>query len=190
MIKNRIYKSELIDWSKVKDLQPENAKLHYNISYLRNSILKYGIAKAYDVCELDGCLYWLDGHTRTDMLRTLESEGIKIPKLLMGNFCNVESRKEAIEILIEVHNQKHNPFNENVLMEWIEIESVEVNIESVNIDEIRYSEKNKEIDIDGFDANMTIKLTYTEEEYWKVKEQLSKIDNTPEIAIWKLLGND
>ena len=55
---------------------------------------------------------------------------------------------------------------------------------------VDYSDKNEEIDIDGLDAQMTIKLNYTEEEYWKVKEQLSQIAATPEQAVWKVLGNE
>ena len=55
---------------------------------------------------------------------------------------------------------------------------------------VDYSDKNEEIDIEGLDAQMTIKLNYTEEEYWKVKEQLSQIAATPEQAVWKLLGNE
>jgi hypothetical protein len=53
-----------------------------------------------------------------------------------------------------------------------------------------FSGKNKEIDIEGMDGQMIIKLSYTEDEYWQVKEQLSKIAPTPEQAVWKLLGND
>ena len=53
-----------------------------------------------------------------------------------------------------------------------------------------YEDKNEEIDIDSLEDKMTIKLNYTEEEYWIVKEQLSKIAETPEQAIWKLLGNE
>lgn len=59
----------------------------------------------------------------------------------------------------------------------------------VNVD-VNYSEKNKEIDIDALDEQMTIKLNYTSDEYWIVKEQLSKIASTAEQAVWKLLGND
>jgi hypothetical protein len=53
-----------------------------------------------------------------------------------------------------------------------------------------YADKNKEIDINNLDAVMTITLKYTEDEFWQIKEQLSKIANTPEQAIWKLLGNE
>lgn len=37
---------------------------------------------------------------------------------------------------------------------------------------------------------MTIKLNFTETEYWHIKQQLSEIAATPEQAIWKLLGNE
>jgi ParB-like chromosome segregation protein Spo0J len=59
-----------------------------------------------------------------------------------------------------------------------------------NFENIDYSNKNEEIDIDSLDTEMIIKLKYTEEEYNLVKEQLSKIASTPEQAIWKLLGNE
>ena len=53
-----------------------------------------------------------------------------------------------------------------------------------------YSDKNKEIDVEELEGLMTINLKYTEEDYWKVKEQLSKIAQTPEQAVWKLLKNE
>ena len=193
MIKNRIYKSDKIEWEKVKDLQPENIKLHYNIAYLRNSILKYGVAKAYDVCELDGVLYWLDGHTRSDMFRTLQSEGIEIPKMLMANFCEVKDRKEAIEILIEVHNQKHNPFDYEVLQEFIEVEELDVNIESVNVkieeieEDIEHKENVKEL------TNMiAVTLSEDEQEIWlHTKEKLGKMkDKNAIFELIKLYNNE
>ena len=56
--------------------------------------------------------------------------------------------------------------------------------------EIDYSDKNQEIDVEDLEGLMTINLKYTEEDYWKVKEQLSKIAQTPEQAVWKLLRNE
>jgi hypothetical protein len=53
-----------------------------------------------------------------------------------------------------------------------------------------YSDKNKEIDVNSFDDEMVIKLKYTEDEYHIVKGQLQKIAQTPEQAVWKLLGNE
>ena len=59
-----------------------------------------------------------------------------------------------------------------------------------NFNNVDYSEKNEEIDIDSLDETMTIKLNFNETEYWTVKQQLSEIAATPEQAIWKLLGNE
>jgi ParB-like chromosome segregation protein Spo0J len=56
--------------------------------------------------------------------------------------------------------------------------------------EIDYSDKNQEIDVEDLEGLMTINLKYTEEDYWKVKEQLSKVAHTPEQAVWKLLKNE
>jgi len=56
--------------------------------------------------------------------------------------------------------------------------------------QIDYSAKNQEVDVDGMESSMTISLKYTPDEYWQIKEQLSKIAATPEQAVWKLLGNE
>jgi hypothetical protein len=53
-----------------------------------------------------------------------------------------------------------------------------------------FSEKNQELDVDSFEDEMIIKLKYTDEDYQTVRDQLSKIADTPEQAVWKLLGNE
>ena len=53
-----------------------------------------------------------------------------------------------------------------------------------------YSDKNKEINFEELGDDMIIKLKYSEDEYNQVKDQLSKIAETPEQAVWKLLGNE
>jgi len=44
-----------------------------------------------------------------------------------------------------------------------------------------------EIDIDSLDTDMSIKLKYPEEEYYKVRDALAKLASTPEQAIYQLL---
>ena len=51
-----------------------------------------------------------------------------------------------------------------------------------------FSDKNKEIDTDGFADESIIKLTYSLEDCEKVREALSKVAATPEQAVWKLLN--
>lgn len=62
-----------------------------------------------------------------------------------------------------------------------------INIPLFNTDN-DYADKNKEIDVDNLDGMMILKLNYTEEEYWRVKEALIKIAITPEQAVFQLLG--
>ena len=75
--------------------------------------------------------------------------------------------------------------------EWDSVQLIDFGLDVwENEDDVDYSEKNKEIDIDALDSDMILKLKYTEDEYSLVREQLSKIASTPEQAVWKLLGNE
>lgn len=193
-IKNRVIKTQEVEWQKVKNLQPDNLKIPYNYEAIKRSIIKHGIAKAYDLCEIDGEMYWLDGHTRTEILNELVAEGHKIPKKLTGNFIEVESKADAVQLLLEVHNQRQNPMDRGVILEMLEehqIEELSVQMETLNIapdvENIDYSEKNKELDIEEMEDLMCIKLNYTEEDYIRVKNKLQEIGKTPEQAVWKLL---
>jgi len=73
---------------------------------------------------------------------------------------------------------------------WDVQELTEWGLDIPNFDNGDYADKNKEINIDDFNNEMTINLKYTEEEYYIVKEALAKLAPTAEQAIWKLLGND
>ena len=53
--------------------------------------------------------------------------------------------------------------------------------------DIDYSDKNKELDLDSFEDEMTIKLKYSSDEFEQVKQALYKIAATPEQAVWLLL---
>ena len=76
--------------------------------------------------------------------------------------------------------------------EWdaVELEAWGLDVPIWNSVQRDYSEKNKEIDVSEFQDKMSITLNYTEEEYFIVKEGLSKIAQTPEQAVWKMLGNE
>ena len=135
---NRVGDSVQIDWrDNLHDLQPFNAKRPYNYGHLKKSILKYGFSVAFAVWQDGDKFYAIDGHTRKQILLEIESDGIEVPNTLTANKIEAKNRKEAIKILIDVYNQKHNLFDGQVLVEWIESEDVEVlevELESVNIE--------------------------------------------------------
>ena len=79
-------------------------------------------------------------------------------------------------------NDLANNWDADQLQEW--------GLDIPGFDNLSFEDKNKELTLDDISDSMTISLKYTEEEYYIVKESLSKIAVTPEQAIWKLLGND
>jgi hypothetical protein len=58
------------------------------------------------------------------------------------------------------------------------------------VSEINYSAKNQEIDFEDLDTDMEIKLKFSEEDYWRVKDRLQSIAKTNEEAVLKLLFNE
>lgn len=133
------------------------------------------------VCTPD--MIVLGGNMR---LKALQSAGIKEVDVEIVDWDEQKQKEFIIKDNVSFGEWNH----EQLANEWDVIELQEWGLElPVNVD-VDYSEKNKEIDIDALDEQMTIKLNYTSDEYWIVKEQLSKIASTPEQAVWKLLGND
>lgn len=111
--------------------------------------------------------------------------------------CKVLSKDTTADQLRAITIKDNVGFGEHdwelLANEWDSVELEEWGLEVPNFEQTEltdYSDKNKEIDVDDLDGIMTIKLNYTEDEYWEVKEKLLKIAQTPEQAVWKLLGND
>jgi DNA modification methylase len=135
-MKDRIKQSIKLEWQKIKALQPDGIKLPYNTAHLKKSLLKYGFSLPFYVWESEGEYYCIDGHHRLDVLNELIAEGHKVPKELNAVEIEAKDRKEAISILVSVFNQKSNPFAEEYLIEFLEVENIdiqEVNIESINV---------------------------------------------------------
>jgi hypothetical protein len=189
-MKDRIKQSIKIDWQKIKPLQPENVKLPYNTEHLKKSLLKYGFSLPFYVWESEGEYYCIDGHHRLDVLNELIAEGHKVPKELNAVEIEAKDRKEAISILVSVFNQKSNPFAEEYLIEFLEVEQIsieEVNIESVNVvSEHIEAEDHKEETIKESANSISCTLTDQESEIWlTTKEKIGKMKDKE--AIFELI---
>lgn len=187
-IKQRYVKTELVEWRKIKPLQPDNFKLNYNNAYLTYTHDKFGISDVLKVWEdVDGTIYTLDGHQRIEEYHNRED----MPEKIWANFYHADSRKEAIQMLLEVYNQKHNPIDGEVMTEFLEVEEIpvqELAVQSLNFVIVEESEEEDERPgpSSGGSAGV-IKLEYTEEEAERVREALARIAQTPEAAVWELL---
>jgi hypothetical protein len=121
-------------------------------------------------------------------LKACQEVGIKeIPTKILPKETSVEKLKAYTikdNVAFGEHdwNELANNWDEQLLTEW--------GLDIPNFDTDGFADQNKELSLDDINDSMTINLKYTEEEYYLVKQQLSQIAQTPEQAIWKLLGND
>ena len=193
-MKDRIKQSIKIDWQKIKPLQPENVKLPYNTQHLKKSLLKYGFSLPFYVWESEGEYYCIDGHHRLDVLNELIAEGHKVPKELNAVEIEAKDRKEAISILVSVFNQKSNPFAEEYLIEFLEVENIdiqEVNIESVNVVSETIEEEETVLDAieDDFDSTPpTEAITVLGDLYEIGEHRLLCGDSTDSDQVAKLMN--
>ena len=200
-IQDRILKIERIDWRQLRPLQPDNIKHVFNYQAIENSILEHGFVMPFAVWQDEhGDIYTVDGHTRFEVLSNMEN----VPDTLPALFIRADNREDAIRILLDVYNQKQNPIDQEVLMQWLEVEEIEVTrveVRSLNLkkedaetenyssgQEQSFSDKNKEIDTDDFSEKMTIVLEYGMDEYQAVKSALSARGQTAEAVLFDALN--
>jgi hypothetical protein len=188
MIENRIVKTELIKWREIKPLQPDNLKHIFNYKYIEDSILTHGFSMPFFVWQNGNDIFAVDGHSRIEVLNNLEN----VPEQLPATFINAKDRKEAIEILLEVFNQKSNPIANEVLTEWVEIEQISVNVQSLNVKIEDIEDKDHADNVKELTNMIACTLTDEESEIWlHIKEKLGKMkDKNAIFELIKLYSNE
>lgn len=193
-MKDKIGKLIDVNWVELNELQPKNVKVKENLEHLKNSLLKHGFVFPFAVWKENNEYYCIDGHTRKQVLTELENDGVEVPKRLKAFEVKAKDRNEAIQILVEVYNQKHNPFNNEVLTEWLDIEDVDIDVEHINIEEVE--ENNKSVKEDEFDEELTdFSITTLGDCYSIIKngKELHRLicgDSTDILTIQKVVSSE
>lgn len=203
MIKNRIKQLIEVDWQNLKAIQPEDVKIQNNLDALKASLKKHGFSLPFAVW-IDGAdIYTIDGHTRKKALQELQAEGVEIPDKLKAVEIEAKDRKEAIQILVEVFNQKHNPFDNEVLINWLDVEKVEV--EDLDVINTETSLSDNDITPNNESKLLSDKFIVppfsildTKQGYWQerksqwinmgIKSELGREDDLLDISLAKELG--
>ena len=198
----------LCNWRKIEPLQPEGFKgqTANEKETLKNSIVKNGFHDAFDVWQHEGRLLSIDGVHRKIALLELAEEGYEIPEQLPCAYVTAENETEAATIILSRNSQHSHILSAAVMTAAFKIPAatIEAVVPQKNIDSwqevktesyesdgtIDYSDKNKEIDVDDFADEMVLKLNYTSDEYFAVKEELSNRGITAEAALYKYLFGD
>lgn len=162
-----------IDWANdLHELQPDNVKVPINIEYLKESILKHGFALPFAVWNDGEKYHCIDGHTRKQVLIELIADGVDVPNKLKAFEILAKDKQEAVKILVEVYNQKHNPFAEEVLTEWLEVEGIEV--EDIKWKSINIKKQLAEEDDDEIPDEITITPTFKIEVICRTQKEQNK----------------
>lgn len=131
------------------------------------------------VTDTDGKIMVLGGNMR---LRALQDLGIKEAPVMLADHWTEEQRRE----FIIKDNVGFGEWDWDALAnEW---DADELSDWGMDLPKLDFEDANKEIDIEGMDGAMVIKLSYPEDEYRAVRDALSKVASTPEQAVSKLLG--
>ena len=196
------------NWRNIEPLQPEGFKgqTANEKETLKNSIVKNGFHDAFDVWQHDNKLLSIDGVHRKIALLELAAEGYEIPEQLPCTYVTAENETEAATIILSRNSQHSHILSAAVMTAAFRIPAatIEAVVPQKNLDSwqevktesyesngvVDYSDKNKEIDVDDFADEMVLKLNYTSDEYFAVKEELSNRGITAEAALYKYLFGD
>ena len=196
------------NWRNIEPLQPEGFKgqTANEKETLKNSIVKNGFHDAFDVWQHDNKLLSIDGVHRKIALLELAEEGYEIPEQLPCTYVTAANETEAATIILSRNSQHSHILSAAVMTAAFKIPAatIEAVVPQKNLDSwqevktesyesngvVDYSDKNKEIDVDDFTDEMVLKLNYTSEEYFAVKEELSNRGITAEAALYKYLFGD
>jgi ParB-like chromosome segregation protein Spo0J len=178
----------IIEKKKISDLIPAPYNPRQSTAkqekHLKESLEKFGLVEPIIFNKQTG--YIVGGHFR---VRELKKLGIKEIECVIVDLNEADEKELNIRL-----NANTGGWDWDTLAnDWDVVDLEAWGLEIPQFDErgeIDYSDKNKEVDIEDLEGLMTINLKYTEEDYWKVKEQLSKVAHTPEQAVWKLLKNE
>ena len=147
---NKIIKTELIEWKKLKLFQPKNLKTisKKQLDKLKTSLKNNGFKAPFYVWQENKDNLWcLDGHTRIPVLKLLEEEGCNIPDELPANFIDCKDKKEAKKAIL-IYNSSYADINKDEMFDFVsdfDLKELDFEIDIPKFDflkkEIDYSEK-------------------------------------------------
>lgn len=147
-IKNKIIKTELVEWRKVNWFQSDKFKdcKPGNLAKLKASLVKSSFAMPFMVWQRDNkSLLFLDGHHRHKAMMDLDKNGLNgepvlIPEMLPANFVECANEAEAAELLLTYSSVYANITEEGVadLIKLHNLDFAVIN-EKTNLPEINLS---------------------------------------------------
>jgi len=166
-IKNKILKTELVNWQELSFLQNNNFKELKKDDWqkLRNSIIKNNFVQVFNVWQDGEKLYCLDGYHRIKVLNELKKEGYNIPEKLPANFIDCKDKKEASKLVL-TYSSVYAKITDDGLYEFI-------SNNELDFDDLKIDVNIPEIDLDYFEKGY-----FDKEKTKEIEEQLKPFSKT------------
>jgi len=189
-MKNKILKTKLIDWKKLKPFQPDDFKnmSKEQLDKLKESFKKNGFASPFYVWEDKEDLYCLDGHTRVKVFKLLLGEGVNIPEMLPANFVDCKNKKEAKKAVL-IYNSHYANIEKDSLFEFVEDLNLqelkaEIDIHDIdfNFDLVDFIEEPKNEEIRSFEK-VHVLLSFSPDLFIDIQKYLDEIRKITGVEI-------
>jgi DNA modification methylase len=177
-MKNKIIKTELVNWKEIVPFQPDSIKKQTpeQKEKLKRSLLKNGFVSPLSVWQKGKKIYAIDCHMRLRALNELEAEGHKIPEKMTASFLKIKDEKEAKKYVL-VFNSHYGKMKGDILGDWVS---------DLNIDDL-----NLEIDIPEINLDNILQKEIVEDEAPPIPEKpRSKLGDLYEIGQHRVLCGD
>ena len=125
-IKDKIIKSEHVDWKKFEFIQSKNFKELTKPAYekLKQSIIKNNFVESFKVWQNGKKMYCLDGYHRCLILKELEADGWDVPLKFRADFIDCKDKKEAAK-LVTIYSSIYADVKRDGLDELLKVEGLD-----------------------------------------------------------------
>ena len=121
-------------------------------------------------------------------VRIIETNGKELIAVKRTDLANIDKKRKELALVDNKATDESTFDFEAINLDFEPVELGEWGFDSEN--DINYSGKNKELDLDTMDDTMTITLKFNEDDYNRVIQAFRRIAQSPEQAVFRLLNFD
>ncbi len=148
-MKNRIVRTDLVDWKAIKPFQPDGLKKMSasQLTKLKLSLKNNGLTAPFYVWESGKSLFCLDGHHRLPAMKLLEEDGVNIPARLPANFIDCKNKKEAKKAVL-IFNSYYADIINTELVDWVADLNLDELTAEIDIKDIKFDAPEESTELD------------------------------------------